>query len=342
MGGKTKYGSLSGFVRKRLCGRPYACKHERNSKGCCIPEAESPFYGLERADFTLAPNTPGYSVLNDCEWRSPRKRAEYMTRLADSLDWWGLAAKHGRRSFAEDALTLVITIIAEHLARNGVMEPVQFLGNTPFDAASALPCNVRDSLLIPDPREFRTYDKTKRFEVLYSDGSAYFSIIGDAAISAQGMLKCNQRYELVEDIVDRLVGLSFGAVMRLELAEMNAMDRRRGWSTRRIVRRLLSKADAVGVTLHQHVADTGSVYLRVVHGYFGGTIRVSDHAQPVGGGFNEMRGERTGEADISVDPWGASVEDAERWLRELADSILEWQFACECEDLFKENKIPTA
>ena len=42
------------------------------------------------------------------------------------------------------------------------------------------------------------------------------------------------------------------------------------------------------------------------------TIRLSDHAQPVGGGFSADRGEKHGDADLSIDPIsGAWLDDIE-------------------------------
>jgi len=53
-------------------------------------------------------------------------------------------------------------------------------------------------------------------------------------------------------------------------------------------------------------------------GEYIGTIRVSDHPQPPGGSF--YRGDRV-EADHSIDPSGATVEEVVAWLGEQAD---EW------------------
>lgn len=52
-----------------------------------------------------------------------------------------------------------------------------------------------------------------------------------------------------------------------------------------------------------------SLYVNVEFGEWEGTLRVSDHDQPAGGGWSESRGERHGEADISVRIFNAKGEN---------------------------------
>ena len=97
-------------------------------------------------------------------------------------------------------------------------------------------------------------------------------------------------------------------------------ERRRGWSIKRAERRIVAAIEAEG--LDYRVRGDGSRYIRVEGvGQSWLTIRISDHAQADGGGYNVGRGERHGEADLSVDPWGVTVEAALREVRAFGAQV---------------------
>jgi hypothetical protein len=108
--------------------------------------------------------------------------------------------------------------------------------------------------------------------------------------------------------------------------EAQAANVREAWEgTARVARWIENRLLKAGIEYERSGYQADSQYFRIRNATGGciGEIRVSDHPQPVGGGYSAERGERYGEADISVEPdasdWRAAVQQAIRWVREDSD-----------------------
>lgn len=115
--------------------------------------------------------------------------------------------------------------------------------------------------------------------------------------------------EAREDIKRQASKAAFEAEMKLWEAEEASQKAWRG--VKRTVKAVEAALNNAGISFEKHVARTGSTYISIEIDEKEIEIRVADHKQVAGGGFNELAQQRNGETDFDINPKnGRTAQDA--------------------------------